>query len=259
MTRAPAAALAAVLLAAGCGGGDGSDRAVADLRSRVEAQAAEMDALKKRLAEEEARSRLLEERAAAAGPAAAAAPSVGAPAKSPDAAVASDGKEASPALPTPTPAATDEYFDSETGRKRIEAAVEAVERRKQEQAAKERRERMRTMIEERVKGTLTERLGLDQQQQQTVIRVATDAAEKVEELFAGMRDNRDPAAFAQAREKGAQIRNDAMGQLQQALTVDQYNKLQETMAEDRGGIFGIGGRGGFGAPGGGGTPSAPGR
>ena len=257
MTRATAA-LAAVLLAAGCGSGDGSDRAVADLRSRVEAQSAEMDALKKRLADAEARSRLLEERAGAAGPTVTVASAVGASAKAPDAAAATEAKDAA-AAPAPTPEATDEYFDSETGRKRIEAAVEAVERRRQEQAAKERRERVRTMIEERVKGTLTERLGLDAQQQQTVIRVATDAAEKVEDLFAGMRDNRDPAAFVQAREKGTQIRNEAMGQLQQALTVDQYNKLQETMAEDRGGLFGIGGRGGFGAPGGGGTPSPPGR
>jgi hypothetical protein len=247
MTRVHALASAALALAAaGCGPGDGSDRAMADLRSRVEAQAAEMESLRRQLAETDARARLLEERAAAATPPV---PGAAAPASSaaPAAGPAEAAKEAAPA---PDASSTEAYFESESGRQRLEAALEAVERRRQEQAAKERRERTRAMIEERVKGTLTERLGLDAQQQQTVLRVAVEAAERAEELFAGLREGRgDPSAFAQAREKGQQIRNDAMGQLQQALTVDQYNKLQEVMAEDRGGFLGFGGRGAIGGGG----------
>jgi len=253
--RALAIALAAPLaLLAGCGGGDVSSRAVADLRSKVEAQSAEIEGLRKQVGDLRAKTRLLEEATAARGPSAedGAAPAGGAPAE----AGATDAAEpADPAAAaSPTEASVIAFLDTPEGRKRLESAVEAHEKRRQEDAARERRERVKAMIEERVKGTLTERLGLDSQQQQSLIRISTDAAEKAEEIWASMRDGRnDPTVFAQAREKGQQIRTDAMNQVQQTLTVDQYNKFQEVMAEGGMGFFGGGDRGGRGWGGGGGA------
>jgi hypothetical protein len=256
---APRAAAAAILVLAaavpaGCGAEDGSARAVADLRSKADAQAAEIEALRREVADLAARARLLEERAASAtGPAGPAAPAAAGPGPAGGAPDAAEGG----GIPAPADGEIAEYLATPEGRKRIEDAVTAVENRRREEAAKERRDRLRAMIEERVKGQLAERLGLDSQQQQTLIRVSTDAAERYEEVWSTLRDARnDPAAITQAREKAGQIRADAMNEVQQALTVDQYNKLQEVMAEGGMGGF-LGGGRGFGGPGGGGGNPTP--
>jgi hypothetical protein len=250
---------AALLVLAGCGGADGSSRAVADLRSRVEAQSAEIDSMRREIGDLRAKTRLLEEGAAARpasdGTVAGAKPGVPGSAEAPSA-----GEETGAATvpPSPTEESVAAFLETTEGQKRLESAVAAYEKRRQEEAARERRERLKTMIEERVKGALTERLGLDSQQQQSLIRISTDAAERAEEIWSSLRDARnDPAAFAQVREKSQQIRTDAMTQVQQTLTVDQYNKFQEVMAEGGGmGFFGGGDRGrGFG---GGGTPAPQG-
>ena len=255
------AASLALLGAAALGGcGDGADpaRATAELRAKVEAQAAEVESLRKGLREMEARSRVLEERLAATRPPAgtAAAP---APAGRPGSPEGKGPVAAPPAAEGPLPPSAEAvaaYLDTDQGRLKIREAMQAEERRREEQTRQERREQALSLIKERVAGPLTEQLGLDSNQQQTVITVAADTMEKMEEIWRGARDARgDPNFFQQAREKTTEVRQQALDKLQQALTVDQYNKLQEIMNEGGGGAgMLLGGRGmggGFGGPGGG--------
>ncbi len=244
---------------AGCSGG-GPDSGTAVLRAKVEAQAAEIEALKKAARDMDARARALEERLSASS-APAKAPAAGAPSPAmeprvPDA----DGPAGSPATE-----AVAAFLESEQGRQRLVEAMESAERRRAEKADQEQRDRMAGFVKERVTGYLTEQLGLDAAQQQTVLTVALETTEKMGEIWRGMRESRgDPAALAQVREKTGEIRQQAVDRIQQALTVDQFTKFQEILNEGGGGFLMGGGRGGMGgfgggAPGGGAAPAGGGR
>jgi hypothetical protein len=239
-TRSSLLLLGAAALA-GCSDG-GSDAGVAVLRAKVEAQAGEIEALKRSAKEMDARARLLEERLSAAKPAPAATVAP-APAEAPVA-----GEE--------TTGAVAAFLETEQGRQKLVEAMEAAEKRRAAQTEKEQRDRMLSIVKERVTGYLTEQLNLDTAQQQTVLAVAADATERTMEVWRGMRENRgDAAAFTQAREKSNEIRQEAVDKIQQALTVDQFNRFQEILNEGGGGLFLGGGRGGFSGGGAGATPA----
>jgi hypothetical protein len=240
--------LGAILLA-GCTGG-ASDPGTGPLKARLDAQAAEIEALRKTVKEVEARSRLLEERLSASAPRAGAA-AAAAPAAAP-------ADEAPSAGPSPAETAANrsmaEYLETDTGRQKLAEAVELAEKRRAEKTEAEQKERIQGFIKERVNGYLTEQLALDTAQQQTVLAVALETTEKMGEIWRGMRETRgDPSQFAQAREKSNEIRQQAVEKIQQALTVDQFNKFQDLMNEGGAFLFGAGGRGGPGGQGGG-TP-----
>ncbi len=237
---------------AGCGGGDSSAETAA-LRARLEAQAAEIDALRKAAQEQDARFRLMEERLAAEGPARAAA-AAGKPGAAPAAVpgAPADGKAAAPASPATEAVAA--YLETEAGKEKIREAMQAEEKRRAAVAEQEQKERQATFLKEWVTGTLTAQLGLDTAQQEAVIAVAGDAAEKMAEVWRGWRDARqDPNFLANARTKSQEIRQQAMDKLSKTLSTDQYNKLQDVLNEPgRGGILLGGGGRGFGGMGGGG-------
>lgn len=253
---------------AGCGGGDTSGE-TAELRAKLEAQSTEIDALKKAVKDQDARFRLLEEKVSAVGPAGAAARHAAAGGKPAATKPAAPGAPADPgspgtaasedAAPSPSAEAVASYLDTEAGRQKIRDAMQAEEKRRAAQLEQDQHDRMVGFIKERVTGTLAEQLGLDSNQQQTVITVATDAMDKVTEIWRGARDARgDASYFAQAREKTLEVRQQAMDKLQQSLSVDQYNKLQDIMNEGGAGMLfgGAGGRG-IGGMGGGGQGGGP--
>jgi hypothetical protein len=263
-----AATLAAPFLAA-CSGG-GPDPEVAHLRARADAQTQEIDALGRQVRALEARSKEMEEQfhARSGAPAAAV---VASPAKP------AEGEAATPGGPEPltgevavTAEAVGTFLDTEQGRTRIREAIAAEEKRKQEEQRAQRREQTMSFIKERVSGSLGEALGLDAKQQQTVITIASDTMEKMEDIWRGARDGQgNPQGFADARQKTQEVMSQAQKDLQQALTVDQYTKLQEMNAEGTGlfpgrGMGSIGGFGGRGpggqggAGGGGGATQSPG-
>jgi hypothetical protein len=236
---------------------------------KVETQAAEIDSLGRQVRLLEARSKAVEEQVNARAGAPATAKS--APAKP------AEGETGAPAGPEPltgevavTAEAVGTFLDTEQGRQRIREAVAAEDRRKQEEARAQRREQTMSFIKERVTGSLAEALGLDAKQQQTVITIAADTMERMEEIWRGARDGGqgNPQFFADARQKATEVMTQTQEKLQQALTADQYTKLQELNAEGNGlmpgrgfgglGGFGGGGGRGPGGGGGGGAPQAPG-
>lgn len=244
---------AAALAACSDGGGDGG---TAVLRAKVEAQAAEIDALRKAAKDMDARARAIEERLSAARPTPAAGPS------SPKAAEGQVPSADDPVTPTTETVAA--FLDTEQGRQKLVEAMEVAEKRRTEKADQDQRDRMMGLVKERVTGYLTEQLNLDTAQQQAVLAVAVDTTEKMTEVWRGMRDARgDAAALTQAREKSNEIRQQAVDKIQQALTVDQFNKFQEIMNEGGGGFLMGGGRGGMGGfggpPAGGAAPGGGGR
>jgi len=242
------------LLLAACGGPDADViRQQGELRSRLEAQSAEVEGLRGRVKELEARSRALEEQVAAVGLPRTAAPA--APGAAPSAAAAGTpvdpGTEGGSAE---TPAAdVAALLESEEGKEKLRAFLLAEETRKREADRKQRREQMETRIRDRVSGYLTEQLNLTQDQQARVTEIAVDTMDRVGEVWRSARDGGGGGQqpdFQAMRDRTEEIRREAMDQLSQALTVDQYNKLQEL-----GPSMGLmpGGRGGFdgGPPGGG--------
>ncbi len=248
---------AAAAALAGCGGGDSSGE-TASLRAKLEAQSAEIEALRRGAKDQDARFRLMEEKLAAEGPARAAAARAPAVLRKPgvpgDPAAPGTPEGAAPAEASPSAEAVASYLDTEAGRLKIREAMQAEEKRRAAQADQDQHDRMVGFIKERVTGTLAEQLGLDSTQQQTVITVATDTMDKMTEIWRGARDARgDATYFAQAREKTQEVRQQAMDKLQQSLTVDQFNKLQDILNEGGGGgmLLGLGARG-LGGMGGGG-------
>jgi hypothetical protein len=227
---------------ASCGGGDASAETAA-LRGRIDAQSAEIEALRKSARESDARMRLLEEKVAAAPAVASAQAPAGAAVVAKAAPPGATGAAAAPA-PSPAAEAVAAFLDTEEGRLKIREAMQAEEKRKAEAAEKEQHDRMVGFIKERITGTLTEQLGLDATQQQTLITVASDTMDRMTEVWRGMRDARgDPNFFAQAREKSQEIRKQAMDKVQQALTAEQYNKLQDVLNDGGSGLLFGGGRG----------------
>ena len=271
--RIPRAAVAATLVApllAACSGG-GPDPEVARLRAKVETQAGEIDSLGRQVRLLEARSKAVEEQVNART--ASATTTAAAPAKP------AEGEAAAPGGPEPltgevamTAEAVGTFLDTEQGRTRIREAVAAEEKRRQEEQRAQRKEQTMSFVKERVTGSLADALGLDQKQQQAVITIAADTLDRMEEVWRGARDGQGGAqAMGDARQKTAEVMAQAQTDLQNALTVDQYTKLQTMNAEGTG-LFpgrGMGGFGGFGGgggtrgpggsrDGGGGTPQAPG-
>ena len=133
------------------------------------------------------------------------------------------------------------------------------EREKQQKNAQAMQDRMETAVRERVTGYWTEQLGLDKHQQDALVAITTDAARKGMELWRGAQDNRgDPASFTALREKGQQIRQDALDQISQTLTQDQNAKFKELGGENPGAFLDMGrGMGGPGGGRGGGQPGGP--
>jgi hypothetical protein len=250
--------LLAAAVTASCGGDSSTETSA--LRARIDAQSAEIESLRRAAKESEARMRLLEERVAAAPAAAAQAPAPAA-AKPGNAGAGTPGAADAPDAAVVTPDTVAAFFESEAGKQRLREALAAEEKRKSEAADREQHDRMVGFIKERISGTLSEQLGLDATQQQTLITVATDTMDRMGEVWRGMREARgDPALFAQAREKSQEIRKQAMDKVQQALTAEQYNKLQDVMGDGGAGLL-FGGRGMGLGPGAGdrgtGGPAAP--
>ncbi len=238
---------AAALLCACSGGNEDVIRQQGELRSKLETQNAEVEALRSRVKDLESRSRSLEEQVAAVGIArpaapapAAAAPGEGAPGEA-DAAAGDATAEAA------------SFLDSEAGKEKLREFLKEEEVRKEEADRRQMEERMDAAVKDRVTGYLTEQLNLTPDQQGRVIDIASEAARRMGEVWRGARGGPGapgaaPADFQGMREKTDEIRKDAMDKLSQALTVDQYNKLEELGP----GAFIGGGRGGFG-----GGPAAP--
>jgi len=248
---------------AGCSDG-GSDSGTAALREKVEAQASEIEALKKASRDMDARARAIEERLSAVRAGHEGSRAAGRMAGSADVApdAAADGMAPAPdAATTPTTEAVASFLETEQGKQKLAEAMEAAEKRRAKKADQETRDRMMSFVKERVTGYLTEQLGLDANQQQSVLAVAVDTTEKMTEVWRGAREARgDPAFFTAAREKTTEIRQQAVDKIQQALTVDQFTKFQEIMNDGGGGFLMGGGRGGMGGfgggtPGGGGAPA----
>ncbi len=255
----------AVLLA-GCGSGEDRGREVDGLKAKSQAQAGEIEALRKSVTDLDAKTRALEEQVAAAR-ADAQSPAPAAATKGPgaDGDAARDGT--APAgdgtAPDPASEAVAAYLDTDRGRVKFRELLRAEQKRQQEEQEQQRRTLMLTAVRERITGPLTEQLGLDSNQQQALIGIATDAMEKMGEIWRSTRDGGgDGAGFAAAGEKSREVFQQSMTLVQQALTVDQYNRLQEMRGA--GNLFGFGGRGmggaGFGPPqGGDGSPGPAGQ
>jgi hypothetical protein len=255
------AMLALVLLpaavAAGCGVEDRGPQVEA-LQGRIQSQATEIAALRDTVNALDKRARVLEEQAAAARAAAA----KEAPKPAADGATSKDAPAASgEAVPDSPGDAVATFLDTDRGRQKIRDMIQAEEKRRAEEGDQQRREQFMTYIKDRVAGYWTEQLGLDSTQQEAVVKIASEAMDRMGEIWRGMRDARNDPNFATtAREKTQEIVAQAQEKLQQTLTVEQYNKFQEL--SPGGGLL-FGGRGGMGGPGfggggGGGGPGAPG-
>jgi len=242
-----ASALAVLAFAAGCGDtGDG--RAVADLRSRLDSESTRVDELNRRLGALESENRGLEEQIAGLrmnvppprpGPA----PAAGMPGpESPPADAAAENQAAEMAA----------ILDTPEGQEKMRAFLAEEQKRKEDRQREERLEQMTRMLEDRVDEVLVPELNLTAGQRGTVVATLRNAMERVGEVWRSARDGGDPNAFATAREKMQTIRTESEEILQQALTVDQFEKYREIAGPSGMGLMG-GRDGGFGGRGSGRT------
>lgn len=246
--------LGGAALLASCGGADADlVRQQSALRSRSEAQAAEIEELKAELKRLGERSRTLEESLAARGASPASGRAAGAAVPAGDGAPAGEAAPGSAAPLGPLGEEVASFIESEAGKEKLRAFLREEEVRKEEEERRQQRVRTENFIRERVTGYLTEQLNLTAEQQGRVIDIAMEAADRLGETWRMPRGGgMDPTAFAGMREKTEEVRKEAMDKLSQALTVDQFAKLQELGPAAL--MMGGPGRGGFG----GGGPGAPG-
>ncbi len=255
---ASVAAALAVSLAAGCGGDPAQTREVAELRSRTESQAAQVVALEKRLADLEARDRVLEERLTAA----AMTRPAGAKAAAPGAAPAA-GDDVQPAATDEpvTPAAESVLLalDSARVQARIGDLIEQERKRRDDDERRRRMDDIRVRVHERIYGETGDAIGLTEQQKAIVENIFVDSMERIGEVWRRARESGRDGGSQGAMEEMQRVRTEAEDQLRSALSVEQFDKLQE----QAGRIMGFGGGGGgrgFGGPGGGGAGGGgPGR
>lgn len=243
--RAAASLLGAGLLLSACrGGNEDVIRQQSELRSKLELQAAEAEALRSRIGELESRSRSLEEQVAALGVRPAPVPASGAG----PAARAGEAEES--AAPASSGGEVASLLESEAGREKLREFLKEEEARREEVARKANEERLEGFIKDRVTGYLTEQLNLTADQQARVIDITTEAGRRYSELWKDFRPGAgaggNPTDMQAIRDKSEEIRKETMDKLSQALTVDQYNKLEEL--GPGAGILGGRGFGGSGGP-----------